>query len=129
MSKPRAVAIHIMGYTINIKEALFMRKFHKSCGCDKECLCGYPEAKPAQQLPSKTLPAQHSPMKQNNEYVGNDVYIPVVHPTHTTRVNHTTYKYMHSYPHTISEVNSTSEEHYCVCPPTHNCGCKPNKYW
>ncbi len=89
---------------------------YKSCGCYKKCTCGYPQAKPAQQLPDKTMPAQTSPTKQLNEYVGQDVYIPMVHPSHTTQVNHTTYKYMHSYPHTQSVVNSVSEKHYCVCP-------------
>src|SRR5699024_8119346 len=98
-----------------------MRKFNKPCGCKKECLCAYPEAMPAQQLPTQTAPAEVSPTRQNSEYVGRDVIIPVVHPTHTTQTNHTTYKYMHSYPHTRSVVNSTSEEHYCVCPSKKNC--------
>lgn len=98
-----------------------MRMHHKPCGCKKPCQCGYPPVKPAMQLPAKTAPAQVSPTKQNTEYVGQDVYIPVMHPSHTTQINHTTYKYMHSYPHTKSVVNSVSEEHYCVCPPKHPC--------
>ncbi|MBM7713896.1 CotD family spore coat protein [Siminovitchia sp. FSL H7-0308] len=106
-----------------------MRMYHKPCSCKKPCKCGYPPVKPAMQLPAKTMPAQISPTKQNTEYVGQDVYIPVMHPSHTTQINHTTYKYMHSYPHTKSAVNSISEEHYCVCPPKHHCGWKHKKYW
>lgn len=96
-----------------------MRYHKKKCFCNKgphQCKCGYPKARPPQQLPAKELPAQYSPVKQNTEYVGQDVLVPVVHPTHTTQINHTTYKYMHSYPHTKSVVNSVSHEHHCVCP-------------
>ncbi|MBO0993034.1 hypothetical protein IPU53_08410 [Bacillus sp. SD088] len=102
---------------------------NKPCGCEGKCNCGYPEVKPAQQLPAQTMPAQYSPTKQFNEYQGQDVYIPMVHPSHTTQQQHTTYKYMHSYPHTQSVVNSVSEEHYCVCPPNQHSCCKPTKYW
>ncbi len=103
----------------------------KPCGCNHKCLCGYPEARPDQILPAKTMPEQVSPTRQNNEFVGQDVYVPVVHPTHTTQVNHTTYKYMHSYPHTRSVVNSVSEEHHCVCPPNqmHHCSCKSRGWY
>lgn len=105
--------------------------YRNSCSCHqkgmKECKCGYPQPKPAQQLPTKTMPAKHQPVNQNSEFVGQDVIVPVVHPTHTTQNHHTTYKYMHSYPHTQSVVNSVSHEHYCVCPPKQHHGCKPKK--
>lgn len=106
--------------------------YHKTCYCNKgpkECICGYPQAKPAQQLPTKTLPAQYQPVKQMTEYVGQDVVIPIVHPSHTTQINHTTYKHMHSYPHTQSVVNAVSQEHYCCCPPKKHHVCKPKKCW
>lgn len=110
-----------------------MKGYQRNCSCNKgqnECTCGYPKAKPAQQLPKQTMPTQYQPVNQNTEYLGQDVIIPVVHPTHTTQVNHTNYKYMHSFPHTQSVVNSASQEHYCVCPSTHHHpSYKSKRYW
>ncbi|WP_235599948.1 CotD family spore coat protein [Alkalihalobacillus trypoxylicola] len=96
---------------------------HTNCKCQNKqhCQCGYPQPKPVQQLPTKTMPAQQSPINQITEHVIQDVHVPMIHPTQTTQVNHTNYKYFHSYPNTVSVVNSVSEEHYCVCPPKNHC--------
>lgn len=104
----------------------------KECSCNKgheNCICGYPQPKPPQQLPSQTLPVQQEPVKQMEEHVSQDIYVPVSHPSHTTQINHVNYKYMHSYPHTKSIVNSVSHEHYCVCPPNQGYNfCKPKRF-
>jgi spore coat protein D len=76
--------------------------------------CGYPQVMPAQQKPTQTAPAQYSPMKQNTQFTGQDVIVPMVHPSHTTHVNQTNFKYMHSYPHTQSVVNQATHKHFCV---------------
>ncbi|WP_367034592.1 CotD family spore coat protein [Rossellomorea marisflavi] len=87
--------------------------------------CGYPQVSPAQTKPTQMMPAQTSPTKQYTENVNQEVQIPMVHPSHTTQVNHTHYKYIHSYPHTQSVVNSASEEHVCAetqqMMPMHHC--------
>ncbi|MCA0149617.1 spore coat protein [Rossellomorea vietnamensis] len=80
--------------------------------------CGYPQVSPAMQLPTKVMPAQYDPVKQFTENQSQEVQIPMVHPSHTTQVQHTHYKYIHSFPHTQSVVQSTSCEHVCApCPP------------
>ncbi|ANF47438.1 hypothetical protein AZK53_17685 [Priestia megaterium] len=48
--------------------------------------CGYPQSKPCGQLPPQTMPAQYDPVKQNTFFTGQDVFVPVVHPSHTTNV-------------------------------------------
>ena len=56
----------------------------------------------------KILPAIVCPTKccVNNTF---DQFVqPVVHPSHTTNVNHTNLQYQHHFPHTQSFVNETS---------------------
>ncbi|MED3947134.1 CotD family spore coat protein [Priestia aryabhattai] len=81
--------------------------------------CGYPQAKPCGQLPPQTMPAQYDPVKQNTSFTGQDVFVPVVHPSHTTNVYQKNYKYMHSFPHTESVVCQETHQHFCApsCPP------------
>ncbi|HEU5139485.1 MAG TPA: CotD family spore coat protein [Bacillales bacterium] len=83
--------------------------------------CGYPKTQPAQQKPPKTLPAQYDPVNQNTTFTGQDVYIPVIHPTHTTHVTQTNYKYMHAFPHTQSVKHQETCQHFCApCQPGHH---------
>ncbi|MFC7319717.1 CotD family spore coat protein [Halobacillus campisalis] len=77
---------------------------------------GYPQVAPFIQNPPRVMPAQYAPVRQLPQRVNSEVIIPVVHPSHTTQYNHTHYKYVHSFPHTQSVVNSYSCEDVCAPP-------------
>lgn len=81
--------------------------------------CSYPKPKPCSQLPPQTMPAQYDPVQQNSSFTGQDVIVPVVHPSHTTNVYQKNFKYMHSFPHTESVVCQETHQHFCApsCPP------------
>ncbi|WP_254434228.1 CotD family spore coat protein [Halobacillus sp. Marseille-Q1614] len=75
---------------------------------------------PAVQQPTETMPAQVEPVREFTENFNREVLIPVVHPSHTTQIHHTHYKYLHSYPHTCSVVNTYSCENVRVPYPPQN---------
>ncbi|MED5245963.1 MULTISPECIES: CotD family spore coat protein [Priestia] len=47
------------------------------------------------------------------------MFVPVVHPSHTTNIYQKNYKYMHSFSHTESVVCQETHQHFCApsCPP------------
>ncbi|WP_082232178.1 CotD family spore coat protein [Halobacillus massiliensis] len=75
---------------------------------------------PAVQEPTETMPAQVEPVREFTENFNREVLIPVVHPSHTTQIHHTHYKYLHSFPHTCSVVNTYSCENVTVPYPPQN---------
>lgn len=81
--------------------------------------CGYPQAKPCSQLSPQTMPAQYDPVKRNTSFTGQDVFVPVVYPSHTTNIYQKNYKYMHSFPHKESVVYQETHQHFYApsCPP------------
>ncbi|MGR5900823.1 CotD family spore coat protein [Bacillus cereus] len=82
---------------------------------------------PQQINPTQTLPAQYNPVQQNTTTSNQDVIIPVVHPSHTTHVNQTNYKYVHSFPHTESVVNQTTQQHL-YSQPTNQTNVAPSPF-
>jgi Inner spore coat protein D len=99
---------------------------------------GYPAVSPSQYYPPQVLPAQYSPTNQQMQYNQQDVYVPMVHPTQTTQVNQTNYKYVHYFPQNTNVVNQATQQNLlgttppimpnpcpppCVpCPPRPPCG-------
>jgi spore coat protein D len=86
--------------------------------------CGYPVS-PSQYYPPQVLPAQFSPTNQQMQYNQQDVYVPMIHPTQTTQVNQTNYKYVHYFPQNTNVVNQATQQNVCgtqavqpmYCPP------------
>ncbi|WP_129709857.1 CotD family spore coat protein [Priestia megaterium] len=63
-------------------------------------------------MPPQTISAQCESVKQNTSFTGQDVFVPVVRPSHTTNVYQKNYKYMYSFPHAA----------FVVCQETHKNG-------
>jgi len=91
---------------------------HQGSMYSQQSHCGYPVPN-CSQLPPQSMPAQYDPVNHNTSFTGQDVFVPVVHPSHTTNVYQKNYKYMHSFPHTESLVCQETHQHFCVpsCPP------------
>ena len=66
--------------------------------------------------PKKVLPAIVCPTKcfVNNNF--ENLVQPVIHPSHTTNVNHTNIQQQHFFPHTESVVNKVTEQNLGPAP-------------
>ena len=60
--------------------------------------------------PKKVLPAIVCPTKCFVNHNFENLVQPVVHPSHTTNVNHTNIQQQHFFPHTESVVNEVSQQ-------------------
>ena len=60
--------------------------------------------------PKKVLPAIVCPTKCFVNHNFENLVQPVVHPSHTTNVNHTNIQKQHFFPHTESVVNTVSQQ-------------------
>jgi spore coat protein D len=58
--------------------------------------------------PTKVLPAIVCPTKCCVNHQFENIVLPVVHPSHTTNVNHTNIQKQHHFPHTQSVVNEVT---------------------
>jgi hypothetical protein len=99
---------------------LKLRRFFPKCGPVlpiQQPYTGCPPVLPGQMYPAQVLPAQYSPTKQSVQFNQQDVYVPVVHPCHTTQVNQTNYKYVHYFPHNKSVVNQATQQNVYGSPP------------
>lgn len=67
--------------------------------------------------PTKVLPAVVCPTKCCVNHTYSKTVVPVIHPTHTTNVNHMHTEYQHHYPHTQSVVNEVTSSSVNF-PPT-----------
>jgi len=66
--------------------------------------------------PKKVLPAIVCPTKCCVDHNFENVVQPVVHPTHTTTVNHTNVQQQHFFPHTQSVVNEVTHQNLGPAP-------------
>src|SRR3954451_22230752 len=66
--------------------------------------------------PKKVLPAIVCPTKCCVNHNFENVVQPVIHPSHTTNVNHTNIQQQHFFPHTESVVNEVTEQNLGPAP-------------
>ena len=66
--------------------------------------------------PKRVLPAIVCPTKCFVNHNYENVIQPVIHPSHTTTVNHTNIVNQHSFPHTQSVVNEVSQQNVGSAP-------------
>lgn len=58
------------------------------------------------------LPAIVCPTKCNVTNTFQNNIVPVIHPSHTTNINHINYQYQHHFPHTQSNVNEVTHQNF-----------------
>ena len=66
--------------------------------------------------PKKVLPAIVCPTKCCVNHNFENLVQPVIHPSHTTNVNHTNIQQQHFFPHTESVVNKVTEQNLDLHP-------------
>ena len=66
--------------------------------------------------PKKVLPAIVCPTKCCVNHNFENLVQPVIHPSHTTNVNHTNIQQQHFFPHTESVVNKVTEQNLGPAP-------------
>ena len=83
-----------------------MNHCHKPVHCHKPAnVCHKPTT--TQVMPAVVHPTQHNIVEKTCEYI-----VPEVHPTHTTNVTNHVYKHVHSFPNTISNEQTISNQHH-----------------
>ncbi|TPE68590.1 CotD family spore coat protein [Halalkalibacterium halodurans] len=81
---------------------------------------------PVHQLPTKTLPAQFAPTRKFSQFFNQNVVVPVVHPSHTTRFLNTNFQFVHSFPHTTSDVRTATRQDFVAPAPRPR---RPFSWW
>ncbi len=68
--------------------------------------------------PTNVLPAIVCPTKCCVNHTFQNNVVPIIHPSHTTTVNHINFQHQHYFPHTQSVVNKVTNQQF-VAAPTH----------
>ncbi|WP_078428191.1 spore coat protein [Alkalihalobacterium alkalinitrilicum] len=61
---------------------------------------------------TKVMPAVVHPTKCNVTHQCCEYIVPEIHPSHTTNVTHHHYKHIHSFPHTTSQQQQITHQHF-----------------